>query len=448
MAITLPAHLESAFRELNVEWPREDEDHVRACATAIRGCATALSSEVNPAAHGAVAHAATNNAGDHMDELNRRWAEYHDDGEQRGHLQALAVSLNVLADGLDLLARVIEIVKAILRLLAAYVFMVLAWAVATSLVSGGIGVLAALRARGSVSILRVFARRAVANLRVKFERYFGRKLIRAVETRLRRMLGAKPPNFPAKPRLRRSLADVGALTAAAGGAFLLAERPERHPHGPPDLPKGGPWSGEYKLGPPQDPGIRYDNPWPYDPDAKPTAKDYALWYKWRGLMRGGESTPFIGDAAAAYKHYLDGSGTDFDVDFERAYREDKGVRDSVEAAIRQAQDNAERLHRESGRNEFQMTGAPKAALPMETKNWHNLLGHSAVWGSGDVKIHGNQATMELTVNVYDRYNFNRMEHGVKTGPINQENGRLEELGWARSFDTRGSLTRTVTWPIK
>ena len=28
-----------------------------------------------------------------------------------------------------------------------------------------------------------------------------------------------------------------------------------------------------------------------------------------------------------------------------------------------------------------------------------------------------------------------------------ENGRFEELGWARSFDTSGTVTRTYTWKV-
>ncbi|MER6948646.1 hypothetical protein ABT294_31960 [Nonomuraea sp. NPDC000554] len=445
MAVTLPAHLEPAFRLLGVEWLPEDEDGLRTCAAAYRACATSLQSEVHPAANGAVAHAATNNAGDHIDAVQTHWVQYNE--PDSGHLDGLAASLHALADAHDLAARLIEIVKVLLRLLATYVFIALAWALATAAISGG---LAAVRARATVGIMRGFARRAVATLRRKLERYFGRTLIRAVETRLRRLLGAKPPMFAAAAKtslFRRALGPAGVLAAAEGVTFLDEERPVRHPHGPPNPPKGVPFNGEYRIGPPQEPGITFDDPWLFDPDAKPTAADYANWYKWRGLAHGEEAMPGWDDAAAALKHYLDGSGTDFEVDYDKAYKEDKSVRESVDRAIRQAQEQAERLSRESGRQEFQMTGQPLKA-GVETDNWRGALGRHSIWGSGNVRIDGNQATMDITIHAHDRYNFNKYDdNGVKTGWTNQENGRFEELGWARSYTTRGQLTRTVTWTL-
>lgn len=445
MPVTLTPELEPGFRLLGVEWPKEDEDGIRTCATAYRTCATSLQREVSPAAHGAVAHAGTNNAGDHIDAVNAYWADYSEPGA--GHLDSLAASLHAMADAHDLLARLIEILKLLLKLLAMYVLIALAWALASAVISGG---LAALRARATVGMLRTFARQAVATLRRKLERYFGRTLIRALETRLRRLLGAKPPKFPAvaaASRLKKALGPAGMLAASGGTLFLDEERPERHPHDPPNSPEGAPFTGKYRIGPPQDPGIHFDDPWPYDPDAKPTAEDYANWYKWRGLMHGEEAMPGWDDAAATVKHYLDGSGTDFEVDYQKAYDEDESVRQSVDGAVRQAQEQAERLYRESGRSEFQMTGQPLKAKT-ETDNWNGALGSHSIWGSGNVRVDGNQATMEITVHAHDRYNFNKYDdNGAKTGWINQENGRFEELGWARSYTTRGQLTRTVTWTI-
>ncbi|WP_326820700.1 WXG100-like domain-containing protein [Streptosporangium sp. NBC_01756] len=442
MAVTLPAELKASFGLLGVEWPKEDEDHLHACGAALHACATALEGEVNPTANGAVAHASAKNSGDHIDELNDHWTDYQGDDQQTGHLQNLATSLHALADGHNLFAKVITVVKLLLKLLATYALLAVAWAMTTALISGG---LAALQARSFIAALRLFARKAMATLRHKLERYFGQKLIRAVETRLRRLLGAKAPTFATAAkgsRLGGALGPAGVAATASGVTWMMEHRPAAHPHPPPQPPEEGPRDGKYDLGPPRDPGIPYDDPWPYDPDARPSSGDYALWYKWQALLQGEEAMPGYDEAAATFKHYLDGSGSDYRIDYDKAYHEDKAVREAVDAEIRRAQENAERLYRETGHRDFQMTGEPVKVTDSATKNWEFALGRHSIWGSSDVKVNGDQATMEVTVHAYDRYNFNREDKW-----INQENGRFETLGWARSYDTYGTLTRTVTWTL-
>lgn len=443
MAVTLPAHLQSPFALLEVDWPPEDEDGIRACGAALRACATALERETIPTAHGAVGHAVRHNTGDHIDAMAGHWADYHAEDQRSGHLQGLAASLHALADGCDVFARAVEIVKVALLLLAAYVLIALVWAASMAVVSGG---LAAIKARGVVMMLRVFARKAVATLRDRLERYFGQKLIRAVETRLRRILRAKAPSFPARPALsplRRAYGNKGLIATSAAAAWLVEGQPESRPRPPLDSPEKGPRDGRYDLGPARDPGIPYDDPWPYDPDARPSADDYVAWHKWRALQLAEEATPGFDEAAATFKHYLEGSGGDYSIDYDKAYQDDKLIRDAVDAEIRRAQDNAERLHRETGRRDFQMTGEPTQIKETETKNWEFALGRHSIWGSADVRIDGDQATMDITVHAYDRYNFNREDKW-----INQENGRFETLGWARSYDTHGALKRTVTWTVR
>ncbi|TDC99287.1 hypothetical protein E1292_32415 [Nonomuraea deserti] len=442
MALTLPPNLQSSFALLDVEWPSEDEDHIRACGAAFRACATTLTNQTIPTAHGAVDHAAQHNSGDHIDALTGHWAEYHADDAQSGHLQSLATSMHALADGCDLFAQIVELIKIVLKLLSVYVLLALVWAASMAVVSGG---LAALKARGSVMMLRTFAKKAVATLRGRLQRYFGHKLIRAVETRLRRILHAKPPSFPARPKgslLRRAAAVKGMAASSAGAAWLMEGLPESRPRPPLNSPEKGPRDGKYDLGPPRDPGIPFDDPWPYDPDAKPSIGDHVAWQKWRALQLAEEAAPGFDEAADTFKHYMDGSGDDYHIDYDKAYRDDKLIRDAVDAEIRRAQENAERLYRESGRQNFQMTGEPTQIKETETKNWEFALGRHSIWGSADVRVDGNQATMDITVHAYDRYNFNREDKW-----INQDNGRFETLGWARSYDTHGGLKRTVTWTL-
>ncbi|MEV0619436.1 hypothetical protein AB0I81_39380 [Nonomuraea sp. NPDC050404] len=443
MAIILPERLHAPFDMLGVEWPSENEDHIRLSSSTMRAFADTLDGEVVRGASGAVAHASTNNAGEHIDALNTSWAGYHDPEKQDGHLRSLSMSMRALADGQDLYAKLVEVVKLFLIVLATYVLFVLAWALAAAAISGGASVL---KGRAVVGMLRLFARKAVATLRQKLERYFGQAIVRAVERRLRTMLGAKAPKFPAvqKGGMRAALARTGMLaTAGATGWQMSRNSPVRNLGPQAESPEKGPRDGKYDLGPAKDPGIPFDNPWPLDPDSDPSAADHANWYKWQAFQDAEDATPGFDEAADTYRHYLSGSGKDYAIDYEQAYKDDKLIRDGVDQEIRRAQANAERLFQETGQRQFQMTGEPVDIDRTDTKNWEFALGKHSIWGSGDVRVEGNQATMDVTVHAYDRYNFNNDGHWFTS-----ENGRFEELGWARSYDTRGTLKRTVTWTIE
>ncbi len=41
----------------------------------------------------------------------------------------------------------------------------------------------------------------------------------------------------------------------------------------------------------------------------------------------------------------------------------------------------------------------------------------------------------------------RLRYGERGGESDDENGRFAELGWTKSFDGSGSITRTVTWEL-
>jgi hypothetical protein len=124
------------------------------------------------------------------------------------------------------------------------------------------------------------------------------------------------------------------------------------------------------------------------------------------------------------------------------------IRDAVDAEIAVAMRWVELLHRETGQTEFSFSGdAVQPRSYPATENWQKVLGGHAIWGSGDVRIEGNTITMEVTIHAEGRYNFNRGEEDIATGTPDEENGRFAELGWAKSFDVSGSVTRTVTWEL-
>ncbi|WP_456115256.1 WXG100-like domain-containing protein [Sphaerisporangium corydalis] len=224
----LPPALETAFGMLGVPWPTEDEDGLRECAAAYRACATTLTGHTIPLAHGAVQYAVAGNSGDGVDALGTLWAGYYQDGDETAHLPSLATTLHGLADAHDLAADLVQALKAFLIGAAVYVTAVLLWAAASAAFTAGMG---AVQARTLIAGLRGAAQRSVAVFRRELERFFGRSLVRGVETRLRRILGARGPVHNAMvgdgvPGARRFTPDeLRLLTEAeANGQRALIDR--------------------------------------------------------------------------------------------------------------------------------------------------------------------------------------------------------------------------------
>jgi hypothetical protein len=209
----------------------------------------------------------------------------------------------------------------------------------------------------------------------------------------------------------------------------------------------------YHIGPPTAPKLAFDDDFPYDPDASPTMGDYASWEKWNAKLRGAQAVrPDLDDATAAYAHYLDATGTDMQVDYEEAYKEDESIRRAVDNEIRTAQRQAERIIRETGQTGFEMTGDPALETDLagrypSTENWQKTLGDHTIYGTAQVVVTGNQVTMKIKVHAEDMYNFNLDSEDVATGASDNDNGRFSTLGWAKGFRTHGELERTVTWTI-
>lgn len=91
------------------------------------------------------------------------------------------------------------------------------------------------------------------------------------------------------------------------------------------------------------------------------------------------------------------------------------------------------------------------ATPGDYVAWNEwmakLRGDHQIYGTSNVVINGNQATMIITVRAEAMYNFNKDAADIATGAPDNENGRFSELGWAKGFATHGELERTVTWTI-
>ena len=71
-----------------------------------------------------------------------------------------------------------------------------------------------------------------------------------------------------------------------------------------------------------EPTWTFDCDFKYDSKATPTAKDYANWAYYGTGSYIKEYFQGMKEAADAYQHYRDNSGTDFFVDLTKAYNED------------------------------------------------------------------------------------------------------------------------------
>lgn len=201
----------------------------------------------------------------------------------------------------------------------------------------------------------------------------------------------------------------------------------------------------YKVGWHGEPQINFDNDFPYDPNAEASFGDYWNWVKWKTKLNGARLIGHLEDATLMYQHYLEGSGTPMNLNYIKAYREDSGIAISVRNAVREAQHEAERLAKTEGR-EFKMSSdAGNADKYPTTENWQKAIGGHSLWGEAQVYNCKGQFSMLITIHALDRYNFNKGENDIATGAPDNENGRFEVLGWAKSFTTRGNIPVTVEW---
>ncbi|MGH3916759.1 MAG: hypothetical protein ACRDTC_25600 [Pseudonocardiaceae bacterium] len=206
--------------------------------------------------------------------------------------------------------------------------------------------------------------------------------------------------------------------------------------------------GHYRIGDPEKPHIERDDDFEYD-SKDSNWRDQLNKLEWLAKLRGAQALGRLPDGTAMYEHYWHNTGEPKEFDYEKAYGDDSGVRAGVDHEIVRAQAAAEELIR-AGNTNFSMTGQA-SAVPDEyypqTENWQKAIGGYQVWSHGDVRVDGNTVTMEITVRGEDRYNFNGGQNDIATGASDNENGRFTEIGWAKPFDTHGSLTRTVTWQL-
>lgn len=191
--------------------------------------------------------------------------------------------------------------------------------------------------------------------------------------------------------------------------------------------------------------IEWDDDFPYGSKAgQATQEDYDNWRKWKVMQLAAAGVLQHYDSADFYGHFRENTGTPKTFDYEKAYRDDAAIRNYVNTDLNASLQAA---------NEAVMAGqtdvtlySPKHSVPNPaTENWQRTIGGHTMYTNTAVKVEGDTAT--VTVYARDKWNFNRGEHDSGSGTPDAVNGRFEELGWGKSFQSSGGVTRTYTWKV-
>lgn len=215
---------------------------------------------------------------------------------------------------------------------------------------------------------------------------------------------------------------------------------------------------EFHIGKPKQPewkvNKQYDNDFAYDSKAKAKLEDYYNWLKWKVINEGAQhgeriTKVNIPDGIATYEHYRSNNGTDFTINYERAYNEDSNIKAGVDSYLKDTQVLIEGMIKEGAGNSFQITSELlniTGKYYPETENWQKAIGGHKIWISADVEVtEKGHIIMDAKVHEIDRYNFDKGKKDIKSGKSDEENGRFEQLGWAKSFNTIGEVNIKVQW---
>lgn len=195
--------------------------------------------------------------------------------------------------------------------------------------------------------------------------------------------------------------------------------------------------------------IEWDNYFPHGSKAgQDTPKDHYNWWKWKAYLDvGARGVLDIQDAADFYEHFRDNSGTPKTFDYRRAYEEDAGVRNRVNARLNDSLQAANEAVA-AGMTETTLYSPATSEGPYPvTQNWRKTIGGHTNYTTTNVQVSGDTVTATVTVYARDKWNFDSGKYDPDSGTPDAVNGRFEELGWAKSFETSGSLTKTYSWKV-
>ena len=196
--------------------------------------------------------------------------------------------------------------------------------------------------------------------------------------------------------------------------------------------------------------IEHDNDFPHGSKrGQATMKDRANWAKWKLALEAARAAGHK-DSAACFEHFRDNSGTPMTIDYEKGYRDDAGIRNHVNGEINgslQAANEAVKAGKTDITLQSPIHSTEYDGTYPQTENWQRTLGGHSTFTETDIKVEGDTVIATVTVHAKDRWNFNNDSSDSSSGVADADNGRFEELGWAQSFDTSGSMTQTYTWKV-
>ena len=178
-------------------------------------------------------------------------------------------------------------------------------------------------------------------------------------------------------------------------------------------------------------------------------KDRANWAKWKLALEAARAAGHK-DSAACFEHFRDNSGTPMTIDYEKGYRDDAGIRNHVNGEINgslQAANEAVKAGKTDITLHSPIHSTEYDGTYPQTENWQRTIGGHSTFTETDIKVEGDTVIATVTVHAKDRWNFNNDSSDSSSGVADADNGRFEELGWAQSFDTSGSMTQTYTWKV-
>lgn len=225
----------------------------------------------------------------------------------------------------------------------------------------------------------------------------------------------------------------------------------------------------YTLGSCRRPAIRHDNGFldKFAPRA-PTLKDHLIkqwWVGKREFAEAAQKVPFLphndlSDALAAYRHFLEGSGSTRRFSYERYVANDASGAQALASLVLDVQLATIELYERhfAGREKasFEFTGSAIAvssgnvAFPYPaTENWQKAIGAHQLWGCAKamVTLRGEQRDYDVTMTLHaeDMYNFNPGAADIVTGIPDEANGVLEVSGLAKQYLNVAELERRLRW---
>jgi hypothetical protein len=235
---------------------------------------------------------------------------------------------------------------------------------------------------------------------------------------------------------------------------------------------------KFTEGPAKRPDIHHDHGFlddgkgNIDPSKResPTWRDYRSLAWWTTKLDGAQVIRRdLHNATDAYAHFLDGTGTDLNVDYEGFLTNDDAGKTVLKSAIEDTRSSAIAIHdakvktppTSKTEETFSITsdaipvgGHDRVRYPYpKTENWQKAIGAHFIWMDGAVKVSSDPALkkrefeIKMTIHMEDMYNFNPGAHDIATGTPDSENGRFEVTGLAKEFLSKATVTRTIRFSV-